>query len=53
VVSLARGVSRQMAANSIIKVIWALDHEVVVVLVERYGELVQEAVCSENTLKGI
>jgi hypothetical protein len=40
-----------MSADTLVKVIRAFDDEVLVVLVEDYGELVEETLCAENTLK--
>jgi hypothetical protein len=50
-VGRTRGVSGEMSADAIVEVIRALDNEVLVVLVERHGELVEEPLRSENTLK--
>jgi hypothetical protein len=51
VVGCARGVIGEMPTDPIVKVVRTLNDEVVVVEVERYGELVQEPVCAQHTLK--
>jgi hypothetical protein len=51
VVRCAGWVIREMLADPIVKVIRALDNEVVVVVVERNGEFVQEPVRAEHTLE--
>jgi hypothetical protein len=51
VVGRTGGVDGQISADTLVKVISAFDDEVLVVLVEVYGELVEETLCAENTLK--
>ena len=45
------GVTREMSPNSIVEVVRALDHEVLVVLVEGHREPIEEAVRSQHALK--